>query len=446
MKRLDKAAEAIARSILHCDSMRVISHNDADGITSAGLICNALLRAGIPFQATLLNRLDEPALEGLKGPVVFCDMGSGNPELISRIKEECFVLDHHRPVGSLSCMHLNPHLFGIDGAFELSASGTVYAVVRQMGDNSDLSGLALVGALGDRQGMVGANKSILDEAVACGAVRVAAGLKVAADGPVEEVLARSIEPLLDYTGDPERVRRFLEDLAVSGDVESLPEAELIRLCTAISLKLLMQGSFAADSVIGEVIRLNHEVVENAMELVELLNACGNRDQPGLGLTLCLGDRSALAEARRLAAEYRGHIMREVWQLRERSRAMKNIRYLKTENMEAGAIVSGLGIRYLYTDRPLLTLNRKDDIVKISARGSKPLISRGLDLSVALRKAAAAVGGAGGGHTIASGASIPPGSEERFLELVDEIVGEQLRAPLQAVQPAAEPSGRSGEEG
>ena len=67
MKRLDKAAEAIARSILQCDSMRVISHNDADGITSAGLICNALLRAGIPFQATLLNRLDESVLAGLTG-------------------------------------------------------------------------------------------------------------------------------------------------------------------------------------------------------------------------------------------------------------------------------------------------------------------------------------------------------------------------------------------
>ena len=38
MKRLDRAAEAIARSILHCEQMRVISHNDADGITSAGLI------------------------------------------------------------------------------------------------------------------------------------------------------------------------------------------------------------------------------------------------------------------------------------------------------------------------------------------------------------------------------------------------------------------------
>ena len=75
--------------------------------------------------------------------------------------------------------------------------------------------------------------------------------------------------------------------------------------------------------------------------------------------------------------------------------------------------------------PLITLNHKDDMVKISARGTKPLISRGLDLSVALRKAAEAVGGAGGGHTIASGASVPPGAEEKFLALVDEIVGEQL---------------------
>jgi single-stranded DNA-specific DHH superfamily exonuclease len=112
-------------------------------------------------------------------------------------------------------------------------------------------------------------------------------------------------------------------------------------------------------------------------------------------------------------------------LREQSKVMANIRYLKRENMEAGSVVSGLGIRYLYTDMPLITLNHKDDMVKISARGTKPLISRGLDLSVAMRKAAEAVGGAGGGHTIASGASIPPGAEERFLALLDEIVGEQL---------------------
>jgi single-stranded DNA-specific DHH superfamily exonuclease len=425
MKRLDKAAEAIAKSILRCDSMRVISHNDADGITSAGLICNALLRAGIPFQASLLKRLDESVINGLTGPVVFCDMGSGKPELISRIKGDCFVLDHHRPVGTLSCMHLNPHLYGIDGAFELSAAGTVYSVVRHMGDNFDLAGLALVGAMGDRQGMIGANRTILEDAVASGAVEVKAGLKISEDGPLEDVFQNSIEPLLDFTGDPEKTRKFLDDLKIKGNVERLEKDELARLCTALTLKLLIQGSFAADSILGDVIRLRHEVVENSLQMVQLLNACGNRDVPGLGLTLCLRDRSALGEARKLAQEYKSHILREMNLLREQNKVMTNIRYLKMENMEAGSIVSGLGIRYLYTDMPLITLNHKDDMVKISARGTKPLISRGLDLSVAMRKAAEAVGGAGGGHTIASGASIPPGAEERFLALLDEIVGEQL---------------------
>jgi len=427
MKRLDKAAEAIARSILHCESMRVISHDDADGITSAALICTALQRAGIPFQATLLNRLDETVLAGLDRPVVFCDMGSGKPETISRIKEDCFVLDHHRPVGSIDCMHLNPHLFGIDGAFELSAAGTVYSVVRHMGDNSDLAGLALVGAMGDRQAMIGANRSILDEAVSSGAVEVRAGLKMAEDGPVEEVFAGCIEPLLDWVGDRDAAVRFLRELGISGHVESLEKDDLARLSSAIALKLLMQGSFAADSIVGEVIRLRHEVVENSLEMVQLLNACGNRDVPGLGLQICLRDESALPEARKMAAEYKDHILREIALLREESRALKNIRYLKMENGEAGAIVSGLGIRYLYTDLPLITLNHKEGIVKISARGNRPLISRGLDLSVAMRRATGAVGGVGGGHTIASGGSIPPGSEDRFLTILDEIVGEQLHS-------------------
>jgi len=425
MKRLDKTAETIANSILRCDSMRVISHNDADGITSAGLICNALWRAGIPFQATLLNRLDGSVVDSLEGPVVFCDMGSGKPELISRVKGNCFVLDHHRPVGTLSCMHLNPHLFGIDGAFELSASGTVYSVVRHMGDNADLAGLALVGAMGDRQAMTGPNRAILEEAVSAGAVEVKAGLKMAEDGPVQEVFLRSVEPLMDITGDREKIQEFLSSLKVKGDIQTLKDDELTRLCTALTLKLLVQGSFAADSVIGEVIRLKKEVVENSLELVQLLNACGNRDVPGLGLTLCLRDRSALPEAKKLAGEYQDHIRREIKLLRDQHKDLKNIRYLLLENMEAGAIVSGLGIRYLYTDRPLLTLNRKEDVVKVSARGNKLLISRGLDLSVALKRASEAVGGAGGGHTVASGAAIAPGTEEKFLALVDEIVGEQL---------------------
>jgi single-stranded DNA-specific DHH superfamily exonuclease len=281
--------------------------------------------------------------------------------------------------------------------------------------------------MGDRQAMVGPNRSILEEALAFGAVEVKPGLKMAEDGPIEEVFSRSVEPLLDFTGDIGKTKKFLEDLKVKGDIQNFDKNDLSRLCTALTLKLLMQGSFAADSIMGEVIRLKKEVVENSLELVQLLNACGNRDVPGLGLTLCLRDRSALGEARKLAAEYKGHILEEIKLLMEKHQEMKHIRYLMMKDGEAGAVVSGLGIRYLFTDRPLITLNHKDDTVKISARGNKLLIARGLDLSVALRRAAESVGGAGGGHTVASGASIPPGTEEKFLAMVDEIVGEQLQS-------------------
>jgi len=349
MKRLEKAAEAIARSILRCDHLRVISHNDADGITSAGLVCNALKRAGISFHATLLNRLDEAVVESIIGPVIFCDMGSGKPDLISRIKGDVFVIDHHKPVGSLTCMHLNPHDYGIDGAFELSASGTVYSVVRKLGNNSDLAGLAIVGALGDRQAMIGANKSILDEAISVGAVQTRPGLKMSADGPVDQVFEKSVEPLLDYTGDPQKTAQFLDALDIDGDIQNLDHDKLSRLSTALTLKLLIQGSFAADSIIGDVIRLKNELVENSIEFVQLLNACGNRELPGLGLTLCLRDRSALDEAKRTAHEYRNNILREINILREQHKEMRNIRYLTMKDMEAGAIVAGLGIRYLYTD-------------------------------------------------------------------------------------------------
>jgi single-stranded-DNA-specific exonuclease len=428
MKRLEKDAEAIARSILRCDRMRVISHNDADGITSAGLLCSALKRAQIPFHATLVNRLDETIVESIVGPVVFCDMGSGKPDLISKIKGDAFVLDHHRPVGALNCMHLNPHNFGIDGAFELSASGTVYSVVRKMGDNADLAGLAIAGALGDRQAMIGANRSILEEATASGAVETSPGLKMSEDGPIDKVFERSIEPLFDFSGDSSKTREFLEKLQLHGDIQSLDHEHLNRVSTALTLKLLMQGSFAADSIIGEVIQLKKEVVENSLEFVQLLNACGNKDLPGLGLTLCLRDRSSLDQARKIAAEYRNDILAEIKILREQHKELKNIRYLNMKDMEAGAVVAGLGIRYLYADMPLITLNHKGDVVKVSARGNKLLISQGLDLSVALRRAAESVGGVGGGHTIASGASIPPGSQEKFLSCLDQIVGEQLRNP------------------
>lgn len=49
----------------------------------------------------------------------------------------------------------------------------------------------------------------------------------------------------------------------------------------------------------------------------------------------------------------------------------------------------------------------------------------IDLNVALRETAPAVGGTGGGHPQAAGFRVPPGSFERLLALLEEAVGRQL---------------------
>jgi single-stranded-DNA-specific exonuclease len=424
MKRLEKLAKSAAGSLLQCESVRVISHNDADGITSAGLICSALKRANTPFQATLVSRLDASLVDSIEPPVVFCDMGSGKPHLISRIDGEVFVFDHHTPVGTLDCFHVNPHLAGVDGAFELSASGTVYTVVREMGENVDLAGLALVGALGDRQMMIGANRTILEEAANAGIVEIRPGLKMD-DGPLETVLTSALDPLLEMTGDPEKTRAFVEELGVSGDLPKLRGKDLSRLSTALVLKVLLQGSFAADSVVGETIRLKKEVVENAFEFMWILNSCGKMEETGLALTLCMRDTAFLPQCRKINQDYKAKTLSEVRLVQEKLQETERIRYVLLDDMDAAGVVSGLCVRYLYADKPMIVMNRVEDMIKISARGNRLLVFCGLDLSVALKEGAQKVGGNGGGHSVASGASIPLGTEEEFIGCVDAVVGQQL---------------------
>ncbi|MCE5297163.1 MAG: DHH family phosphoesterase, partial [Euryarchaeota archaeon] len=78
------------------------------------------------------------------------------------------------------------------------------------------------------------------------------------------------------------------------------------------------------------------------------------------------------------------------------------------------------------NKPLLAFAFSDvGKLKVSARATKNLVAQGLDLSVAMKRAAEAVDGVGGGHNIAAGATIPLGREDDFLKKVDEIVSGQL---------------------
>jgi RecJ-like exonuclease len=89
------------------------------------------------------------------------------------------------------------------------------------------------------------------------------------------------------------------------------------------------------------------------------------------------------------------------------------------------------------DLPIIAFAQADDGIKVSARTTRELVARGLDLAAIMQAASLAVGGQGGGHHAAAGATIPPGTEEKFLEIANRMVREQLG---RGGPPAAHPDG------
>jgi hypothetical protein len=307
-------------SILAHDAARIISHHDADGLTAAGILCHALYRLGKRFHATIISQLDRGFADRLNKDhnedvlTVFCDMGSGHPDVITEVAGDVLVIDHHTPTGDLACPHVNPHLVGIDGAFELSASGAVYAVAKGLSsENIDLSGLAIAGAIGDKQLMIGANADILADGVRNRIVSVKKGIRIG-DGAVSDILEQNLDIYLDITGDAAKVGGFLDEVGVSGSVRlsELSEPELRKLATALALKLLRRSSpDVIENLIGDVYTLRCEVIPNADDFVSCLHACARLNDMALALSLCLRDPAGVSHARRAVVDYQRALVREM---------------------------------------------------------------------------------------------------------------------------------------
>ncbi len=86
------------------------------------------------------------------------------------------------------------------------------------------------------------------------------------------------------------------------------------------------------------------------------------------------------------------------------------------------------MRYLGDpEKPVISVtDTGSGLLDVSSRGTNDQVARGLNLSVALREAAARFGGQGGGHIIAAGASVPREHREEFLKALDGYIGEQFK--------------------
>jgi RecJ-like exonuclease len=174
-------------------------------------------------------------------------------------------------------------------------------------------------------------------------------------------------------------------------------------------------------------------LRDASEFSTLLNATARYDRADVGLAVCLGERDgALDRARRLLATHRRNLSEGLrWVEREGVTRESHLQWFDAGERIRETIVGIVAGMALGSDGvsggvPIVAFAREStDETKVSARGTHRLVGEGLDLSAVMSAASAAVGGAGGGHDVAAGATIPSGSERAFVKHADTLVGEQL---------------------
>ncbi len=435
-KLLSRISSAIDRINGH-DHFRIISHYDADGISSAGVICNMLARKGKRFHATLVKSLDEDIIRRSASGgdcLILSDMGTSYLSVLEKLSCPSIVLDHHAPTGdSEEVIHVNPHLAGIDGMTGSSGSSLCMLLASRMSEsNWDILPIAFAGIVGDRQhvrGLSGLNQYLFQEGVSRKILEVRPGGLVPY-GPVKDRLFHSISPfIVGISGDAKGADALLIEANISNDAkgEELNDNGRRKLASLIALRLLGQGTPAA--TIEELARDGFyfpAIGMTAGHLSSLLNACGRLDKESIGLALTMGDKSALEEASRLQNEYLKEVVEALNRLyRAGLEQMKNIQYFHNDSPSLAGVICGTSMQYFADQsKPTFALSHSAGKIKISSRATFDILAMGVDLSIALRESAAAVGGTGGGHAIASGATIPENKESIFLQSLDDAIGAQ----------------------
>ncbi|MEJ2272644.1 MAG: DHH family phosphoesterase, partial [Candidatus Bathyarchaeota archaeon] len=459
------AANLILEHIKKDDIIHLYSHIDADGLSAAGIMGNALLRAGGKFRLHLERWMDEKVAKRIgqetSSLIIFTDMGSGYLDLLGKeLSKDVIILDHHQPITDvpLNFIQVNPHIHGIDGTRDISGSGVAYFVVKALDEsNIDLACIAIVGALGDLQDknkerqLGGANRTIVKDAVESGLLKVETDLLFFGreTRPIHEALARTTNPFIpEISSEEDKSLAFLINLGIKPKIKEkwralrdLSSEEKKTLLSAIADHLVskgLSGDIAFD-LIGEVYTLTKEEpwtpLRSGREFSVLLNATGRMDKAGLGVAICMGDRKkCLEEAKSIIRNYRHTITKYLKWITDkpnRLEQLENIYVVRGNGFIDEKVLSPvctiLSTTLASLGKPIIayaTISGEEQ-VKVSSRGSESLVQKGLNLGEIMQISAEKYSGRGGGHDIAAGAQIPIKNIDKFINLVDDLTKKQL---------------------
>ncbi len=446
--------------------IRLVTHNDADGLSSGGILAACAFKMGARFKISSEKKLDDKLIARLaeENPdlIVFSDFGSGYLDVISEsLKMDVIILDHHMPqeLEVENITHVSPMLHDIDGAREVAASGVCYFFAKALDPgNVELAALGLLGALGDQQdkgerkSLIGLNTVIEKDAIDNNLLNKHVGLIFYGyeTRPLAKAIAYTTIPYIPgLSGSEGNCVAFLKEIGIDildGDrlraLADLTDDEKTTLFSKLSSHMISSGceSKAIHQLIGTIYTFRMEEPSTALrsgrEYGSLLNACGRMGRPGVGLSVCLGDRGdAMVEAQATLNEYRITISQALdWvQMNDRVEEQENIYVIRGEdqvNDTVIGVVSGILLSQgiLKENKPIVaSAYSEDEQLKISTRGTEELVEAGLHMGLVMQEAAEPFDGGGGGHDIAAGAYISMDKEREFLENVNRLVAEKLSA-------------------
>lgn len=466
LRSASQAAETVLGTVKEDGFIHVFSHYDADGLAAGGIIGKALFRVDARFRVRIIQWIDEEMIEEILSEkpqlIIFTDLGSGYTNLLNEKLADfkIVILDHHEVIGekTTNFVHVNPHLYGIDGARDISGSGVAYFTAKAMDKkNVDLAPVAVVGALGDLQDkyeqrmLGGLNEKIVEDAKTTGFLTVKKDLIFFGreTRPIHRTLALTTHPFIPgVSGEEDKSLAFLASLDIKpkhGEkwraLRDLSKEEKKRLCSALADHLLSKGlHYKVSNLIGHVYILNREEpwtpLRDAREFSVLLNATGRMDKPSIGVAVCMGDRGpALENANKVLGEYRrtiGRYLGWVMEKPERMEELENIYVVHGDDFIkdkiVGSISSILSLSLPNPEKPLIMYAdvKEEGIAKFSARTVDMVTSKGVNLGEIMQVAAQKCRGEGGGHDVAAGAQVSRESINTFIKLVDELVRKQLK--------------------
>ena len=439
--------------------VKIISHIDADGISAASILSLALDRLSINHDVHFTS-LDGIPASHLADLTIFLDMGSGQIDhLMSEHKDkDIIILDHHQgEYPETPFLEVNPNRFGYSGSEEVSGSGLAYLLSLELDNNNkDLSSIAIVGAVGDMQGswggLKGLNRDILLDSIEVGLVKAEEDLLLygRSTRPIYKSLQYfSDPPIPGVTGSDSNAMALLNSLEIpcyEGDWRTVSDMtcdEKRKLATEIIRKTITAVpqeyvSFIPQMIMGESYSFIQEEdrspLKDASEFATCLNACGKNGRPEVGFYVCKGNRGIYYDILLgLLRKHRKNIARSMSLVESRGVVMKKkFQYFDGSGINdtiVGTVASlVLGNRDTDPFLPIVaytTLPNDPNVYKISARCSRLLVLKGLNLGKEIKKSAESVGGKGGGHPPACGAYVPIEKLTEFLHIFEENIATSI---------------------